>query len=141
VASIVGMACALRVANQNLEQESQRLKLLKQVFLKTVEDKVPSVVLNGTLEGSSSHLLNLAFPGLRSDLLLMKLDMLGVACSTGSACSSGSLLPSPVLKAMAVEDAVLGSSMRFSFHALLSETDVVDAANRVVTAVHDMKIA
>lgn len=141
VASIVGMACALRLANQNLEQESQRLKLLKQVFLKTVEDKVPSVVLNGTLEGSSSHLLNLAFPGIRSDLLLMKLDMLGVACSTGSACSSGSLLPSPVLKAMAVEDAVLGSSMRFSFHALLSETDVVDAANRVATAVQDMKIA
>ncbi|MFN6051354.1 MAG: cysteine desulfurase family protein [Planctomycetia bacterium] len=141
VASIVGMACALRLANQNLEQESQRLKSLKQVFFKTLQSKVPWVVLNGTLQGASAHLLNLAFPGLRSDLLLMKLDMLGVACSTGSACSSGSLLPSPVLKAMAVEDAVLGSSMRFSFHALLSEMDVAEAADRVATAAHDMKIA
>jgi cysteine desulfurase len=141
VASIVGMACALRLANQNLEQESQRLKSLKQVFFQTLQSKVPWVVLNGTLQGASAHLLNLAFPGLRSDLLLMKLDMLGVACSTGSACSSGSLLPSPVLKAMAVEDAVLGSSMRFSFHALLSEMDVAEAADRVATAAHDMKIA
>ena len=141
VASIVGMACALRLANQNLEQESQRLKSLKQVFFQTLQSKVPWVVLNGTLQGASAHLLNMAFPGLRSDLLLMKLDMLGVACSTGSACSSGSLLPSPVLKAMAVEDAVLGSSMRFSFHALLSDMDVAEAADRVATAVHDMKIA
>jgi cysteine desulfurase len=135
------MACALRLANQNLEQESQRLKSLKQVFFQTLQSKVPWVILNGTLQGASAHLLNLAFPGLRSDLLLMKLDMLGVACSTGSACSSGSLLPSPVLKAMAVEDAVLGSSMRFSFHALLSEMDVAEAADRVATAAHDMKIA
>lgn len=141
VASIVGMACALRLANQNLEQESQRLKSLKQVFFQTLQSKVPWVILNGTLQGASAHLLNMAFPGLRSDLLLMKLDMLGVACSTGSACSSGSLLPSPVLKAMAVEDAVLGSSMRFSFHALLSDMDVAEAADRVATAVHDMKIA
>ena len=141
VASIVGMACALRLANQNLEQESQRLKSLKQVFIQTLQSKVPWLILNGTLQGASAHLLNMAFPGLRSDLLLMKLDMLGVACSTGSACSSGSLLPSPVLKAMAVEDAVLGSSMRFSFHALLSDMDVAEAADRVATAVHDMKIA
>ena len=141
VASIVGMACALRLANQNLEQESQRLKSLKQVFFQTLQSKVPWLILNGTLQGASAHLLNMAFPGLRSDLLLMKLDMLGVACSTGSACSSGSLLPSPVLKAMAVEDAVLGSSMRFSFHALLSDMDVAEAADRVATAVHDMKIA
>jgi len=42
---------------------------------------------------------------------------------------------------MGAEEAVLGSSMRFSFHALLSEMDVVEAANRVATAVHDMKIA
>ena len=59
------------------------------------------VVLNGPEIGAADVVpttLNVSFPGCRADLLLMALDLAGVACSTGSACSSGSLLPSPVLR-------------------------------------------
>ena len=65
------------------------------------------VVLNGPEIGAADVVpttLNVSFPGCRGDLLLMALDLAGVACSTGSACSSGSLLPSPVLRAMGVPD-------------------------------------
>jgi cysteine desulfurase len=69
----------------------------------------------------------------------MNLDLAGIACSTGSACSSGSLLPSPVLQAMQVPDAVLRSALRFSFSTLLSETEVTEAAHRTATVVRRLR--
>jgi cysteine desulfurase len=71
----------------------------------------------------------------------MKLDLDGVACSTGSACSSGSFLPSPVLKAMGVREDILHSAMRFSLNHLLTEADVVEAARRISNAVRKQRQA
>jgi cysteine desulfurase len=69
----------------------------------------------------------------------MKLDLAGVACSTGSACSSGSLLPSPVLRAMGVPEEVLHSAMRFSLSPLLGEAEVEEAARRIAAAVGGLR--
>ena len=85
------------------------------------------VVLNGPEEEGIPHTLNVSFLGLKADLLLMSLDLAGVACSTGSACSSGSLLPSPVLQAMDVRPEVLHSALRFSLSPLLSEAEIDEA--------------
>jgi cysteine desulfurase len=93
------------------------------------------VVLNGPPEEGLPHTLNLSFPGCQADALLMNLDLAGVACSTGSACSSGSLLPSPVLQAMAVPKERLYSAMRFSLSSLLSEHEVEEAARRIARVV------
>jgi cysteine desulfurase len=93
------------------------------------------VVLNGPEGGGVPHTLNVSFPGCRADVLLMSLDLAGVACSTGSACSSGSLLPSPVLRAMRVPEEVLHSAMRFSFSHLLSEAEAAEAARRIIGVV------
>src|SRR5437899_9306092 len=70
----------------------------------------------------------------------MNLDLAGVACSTGSACSSGSLLPSPVLQAMAVPQDVLHSAMRFSLSPLLNEAEVDEAARRIIAVVHRLRL-
>jgi cysteine desulfurase len=61
----------------------------------------------------------------------MNLDLAGIACSTGSACSSGSLLPSPVLQAMGVEEEVLHSAMRFSLSFLNTREEVEHAAQTI----------
>jgi cysteine desulfurase len=97
------------------------------------------VVLNGPEEGGIPHTVNVSFPGLKADALLMNLDLAGVACSTGSACSSGSLLPSPVLQAMGVPEDVLHSAMRFSLSPLLTEAEVDEAARRVASAVSRLR--
>lgn len=89
--------------------------------------------------GGLPHILNISFPGCRSEVLLMALDLAGVACSTGSACSSGSLLPSPVLSAMGVPDNILDSAMRFSFAPSLSLAEVEWAADRVVECVRRVR--
>jgi cysteine desulfurase len=90
--------------------------------------------LNGPEIGAADVVpttLNVSFPGCRADLLLMALDLAGVACSTGSACSSGSLLPSPVLRAMGVPDEALRSALRFSLAATQSGEEIDEAVRRV----------
>ena len=131
VALVVGLVAALERAIDAMSIRMDRVRLLRRTLLAGIESARPFVV-NG--EGLPST-LNVSFPGLRADALLMGLDLAGVACSTGAACSSGSLLPSPVLRAMNVPDDVLRSALRFSFHAGLSEADAVEAARRIVAVV------
>ena len=79
--------------------------------------------------------LNVGFPGLDGDALLMQLDLAGVAASLGSACASGASKPSPTLVAMGVPVDRLRSSVRFSLGAFTEESEVVEALDRVVAVV------
>jgi len=138
VALAVGLAAALDAAVRNLAADQAHRGELKHRFLERLRAGAGPVVVNG--DGLPTT-LNAAFPGCRSDLLLVSLDLAGVACSAGSACSSGSLLPSPVLQTMGVPDAVLRSALRFSFSATLTLAEIDDAAARVVTAVRAVRTA
>jgi len=131
VALAVGMAKALQLAVEQMELRHNHCRTLRQLFLEHLQQRVGPVVVNGDPEHGLPHTLNIAFPGCASELLFIRLDLAGIDCSTGSACSSGSLLPSPVLRAMNVPGEVLSSSMRFSLSHLLSEEEVVDAAQRI----------
>jgi cysteine desulfurase len=141
VALAVGLTVALELAAQEAEGRQRHVLRLRQVFLERLRAAAAPVVLNGPAEGGVPHTLNLSFPGCRADVLLMNLDLAGVACSTGSACSSGSLLPSPVLQAMRVPEDVLQSAMRFSLSHLLTEAAVLDAADRIVRVVRRLRDA
>ena len=79
--------------------------------------------------------LNLGFPGVDGDALLMQLDLAGVSASLGSACASGATEPSPTLLAMGVPADRLRSSVRFSFGAGTTEAEVDEAVRRVVAVV------
>src|SRR5262249_52806297 len=114
VALAVGLAAALELACAEMARRTAALTRLRQTFWEALGPAAP-LVLVGPAAGGLVHTLNVAFPGCPADVLLMKLDLAGVACATGSACSSGSLLPSPLLRAMACPPAVLRSAMRFSF--------------------------
>ncbi len=127
VALVVGLAVALRHAVAEMESNRARWLELRAALLANLDVEF---VLNGSPDGLPTT-LNLSFPGCRAEVLLMALDLAGVACSTGSACSSGSLLPSPVLAAMGVPPEVLASAMRFSFHAGRTTEEMADAARRV----------
>jgi cysteine desulfurase len=143
----VGLAAALMAAVREMEANATKVKALCERFLARLSHPLtpsPSppgargVILNSPPDGSP-YVLNVSFPGCRSEVLLMALDLAGVACSTGSACSSGSLLPSPVLQAMGVPDDVLHSAMRFSFSATQTADEVDDAAGRVTACVNRVR--
>ncbi|MHB1562200.1 MAG: cysteine desulfurase family protein [Isosphaeraceae bacterium] len=95
------------------------------------------VVRNGPNAESTRlpQTVNLGFPGLDGDALLMQLDLAGIAASLGSACASGSTRPSPTLMAMRVPDDRLRSSVRFSLGAGTTEADVDEAARRIIEVV------
>jgi cysteine desulfurase len=141
VALAVGMAVALETAVRDRANRLETVRRLRHRLLDALAAHAAPVVLNGPAEGGVPHTLNLSFPGLKADLLLMSLDLAGVACSTGSACSSGSLLPSPVLQAMGVPQDVLRSAMRFSLSPLLTEAEVDEAARRIVKVVQRLRSA
>ncbi len=134
VALAVGLTTALQYAHEHQAQQFTHLELLRNTFREIVLKELPTAVVNSPADSLPST-WNISFPGVRAELLLIALDLAGVACSTGSACSSGSLLPSPVLEAMQVGDDRLHSAMRFSFGVAQELDEVIDAAHRVVAAV------
>ena len=95
------------------------------------------VVRNGPADEAHRlpQTLNLGFPGLDGDALLMQLDLSGIAASLGSACASGSPRPSPTLVAMRVPDDRLRSSVRFSFGATTTEAEIETALARIIAVV------
>lgn len=138
VALAVGMAVALEHAVRNMDTNRSKLEALRARLWERLQSVASPVVLNGPEIGAEDVVpttLNVSFPGCRGDLLMLALDLAGVACSTGSACSSGSLLPSPVLRAMGVPEDVLRSALRFSFGPAVEFADVDDAADRIGSAV------
>ena len=139
VALAVGLAAALDLAVREMDARREIVVRLRRRLLDYLRTHAAPIVLNGSEDGGLPHTLNLSFPGVKADLLLMNLDLAGVACSTGSACSSGSLLPSPVLQAMGVADDVLRSAMRFSLSFLLTAAEIDEAGRRVVEAVQRLR--
>jgi cysteine desulfurase len=95
------------------------------------------VALNGPTDPAARlpQTLNLAFPGLDGDALLMQLDLAGVCASLGSACASGSTRLSPTLVAMRVPADRLRSSVRFSLGATTTEAEIDEAIARVAGVV------
>jgi cysteine desulfurase len=132
------MATALEIATARLADDAAAMRSKRDQFLDQLRGRCPPVVVNSPADGSP-YIANVSFPGCRADLLLMKLDLAGVACSTGSACSSGSLLPSPVLKAMSVPDEVLRSAMRFSFGWSTTAAELDEVAERIAGCVNRLR--
>ena len=95
------------------------------------------VIRNGPIDDDRRlpQTLNVGFPGLDGDALLMQLDLAGIAASLGSACASGSTRPSPTLMAMRVPDDRLRSSVRFSLGATTTEAEIDEAIRRIVEVV------
>jgi cysteine desulfurase len=138
VALAVGMATALEIATTRLADNLEIMRHNRDRFLDHLRTSCPPAVVNSPADGSP-FIANVSFPGCRADLLLMKLDLAGVACSTGAACSSGSLLPSPVLQAMGVPDDVLRSAMRFSFGWCTTAAELEEAAGRIADCVNRLR--
>jgi cysteine desulfurase len=141
VALAVGLAVALEWACRHLIEHERHIRQLRMTLLDALRKHAAPVVVNGPNNNGLGlpHVLNVSFPGLAADALLMALDLAGVACSTGSACSSGSLLPSPVLQAMRVPADVLRSAMRFSFGPSLRVAELSEASDRIINSVNRLR--
>ncbi|WP_088285795.1 IscS subfamily cysteine desulfurase [Ideonella sp. A 288] len=121
---IVGMGEAYRLAQVHMATENERIRALRDRLLAGLQD-IPEARVNGHLDARVPHNLNISFPFVEGESLLM--GMKDVAVSSGSACTSASLEPSYVLRALGLNDEVAHSSIRFSIGRFSTEADI-DAA-------------
>ncbi len=113
VAGIVGFAAALRLALSERDEVTGRMWRFRRRLIERVLE-MPGTRLNGHPKESLPHITNFSFAGIEGESLVMKLDELGIAASTGSACSSPNLEPSHVLVAIGVPLAMAHGSLRIS---------------------------
>ena len=115
VPAIVGLAEALRLAQEEREQNAAYVSSLRDRFISRVLHEIPFVKLNGHPQERLPANANFSFRYIEGESLLFSLDLAGIAVSSGSACSSGSLEPSHVLLAMGLSEGLAHGSVRFSF--------------------------
>lgn len=132
---IVGLARALELCCEEREAEAVRLRGLREALRERIQGAFPDAVVNGDLERRLPGNLNLSFPGVDGERLL--LDLRGIAVSSGSACSSGSHEPSPVLLALGRDKALARASLRFGLGRGTTREHVECAARSLIQAVRE----
>ncbi len=138
VPSIVGFSTAVQMVIQQREQRTSYVKALRDELLQKLKDKIGSadVIYNGHSTNTLPHILNVSFPWMETETMLMNLDLAGIAVASGSACSSGSFEPSHVLKAMNLEKHIMNSAIRFSF-AESNTTEEIDQVVQVIASIYE----
>lgn len=135
---IAGMAKALELSYQNLDEERAHITAIKDYLLQQLDIYFPGYKVNG-LSGNNQLFYNLAnillpFGEDKTAMILFSLDMQGVAVSRGSACQSGSTRPSHVLEQILPPDEVKRPSLRISFSHYNTKEDIdllVEALGKV----------
>jgi cysteine desulfurase len=126
------MVHALELFQAEQQERLDRQTQLRDRLEQGLAERCPPVVLNGSREHRLPNTLNLGFPGVDGEALLVALDLAGVACSLGSACASGSAEPAPVLVAMQRPPELLLSSVRFSLGPQTT-ADEIERAIRIIS--------
>ena len=124
VPGVAGLAKAVEMIYQNLDEEVERLYELKRIFVEGVR-KIDDVIVNGHPdETGAPHVVSVSIRGVRSEVLLHALEDKGIYVSAGSACSAHKPQPSATLQAMGVDQELLGSTIRFSFSVFTTMEEV-----------------
>jgi cysteine desulfurase len=136
IASIAGFAEAVKIAQGTMGEKQQVFRDFKARMLEIFEQNEIEFLLNGDLDRSLPHVLNVSFPGTDVESLLVNFDLAGIAVSSGSACTAGSIEPSHVLVAMfGKKSERLRNSIRFSFGLNNTMNQIEIAANEIVKIV------
>ena len=115
VAGIAGIGKALEMATGHLEEKMAHQRELRDYTINRILKNIPLARLNGSWENRLPGNVNISFPGLEGETILLDLDMHGICASTGSACNSDSLDPSHVLLSIGLPEEIGHGSMRFTF--------------------------
>jgi len=139
VPGIVGFGKAAELCRLEMEEEGRRVLALRERLRQGIEARVPSTVVNGSLEHRLPGNLNISFAFVEGEAMMMALK--DVAVSSGSACTSASLEPSYVLRALGVPEEMAHTSIRFGLGRFTTEAEVdyvIDLVAGKVKRLRDM---
>ena len=140
IPSIIGMAYALKEANEKIDDYTNKVTKIRDYIIKGLRN-IPYSELNGDEKSRLSNNINFCFEGIEGESLLLLLDDKGICASSGSACTSGSLDPSHVLLAIGRPHEVAHGSLRLSIDEdiTIKEADyLINSVNEVVTYLRNM---
>ena len=130
VASIVAMGAAIELAVKHLDENVAKIAAMRDRLTRRILAEIPYTRLNGHPEQRLPGNVNVCFRFIEGEALLLSLDLMGIAGSSGSACTSGSLDPSHVLLAIGLPHEIAHGSLRLS----LSEENTMEEVDYVVEA-------
>ncbi len=141
VAAIAGMAAAAERALAGMEEEQGRQRRLRDLLWEGIRAQHPGVIRNGEAEQTVANTLNVCFPGLDGESLLMSLDLDEICASSGSACMVGSVVPSHVLLAMGRPPELARAAVRFSLGKGTTQAEIAETITRVGRIVRQLHAA
>jgi cysteine desulfurase len=124
VPGIVGFGKAVELAAATIHEEAARLTSLRDRFIRGIFERLDGIRLNGHPVRRLPNNINLSVESVEGEGMILSLDMMGIACSTGSACSSSSLEPSHCLLAIGLPHELSHGSLRFSLGVYTKEGDI-----------------
>ncbi len=140
VPGIVGLGKAAELAVQDREAHAQKMNAIRETLASRIREKVPNCRINSNFDGTGApHILNISFPGTRSEVLLHYLEQDGIYVSSGSACSARKGKLSHVLTAMQLKEEEMEGSIRFSFSYLNEMDEVMPVVESVTKAVKELR--
>jgi len=145
VPGVVGFGVAVELAEAEREVEMKRQAQLCADLSRRIQSGVPDAIPTGTPPGERlANFCTFAFPGIEGELLLMRLDRVGICGSAGSACTSGSLAPSHVLLAMGMSPELASGHLRLTLGRATTAADMERAGDlicREVTALRQRALS
>jgi cysteine desulfurase len=129
------MAAALKFWHDERVERQQTMSRLRNLLEAGLTELCPPIVIHSGHAPRLPNTLNVAFPGVSGEALLVNLHLAGIACSLGSTCASGSVEPAPVLLAMGIPEDLCLSSVRFSLSYQNTEQEVLAALPQIAAAV------
>jgi cysteine desulfurase len=121
---IVGLGKAIELCRDKMMQEGEFQKKMRDRLIKEIPEKISEVLLNGHPTQRLPNNINFSIKYIEGESILLNLDMLGIAASTGSACTSTSLEPSHVLLAIGLSHEIAHGSLRISLGRWTKEEDI-----------------
>lgn len=130
VAQAVGLAAALRLAEDERRARSARAADLRNALWRELQERIHPIQLNGPRDWTRRlpNNLHLCFPGIEGESILLSLDLEGIAASSGSACTTGSTEPSHVLTALGIDPDTAHSALRLTLGQTTTEESVQQVA-------------
>jgi len=139
VALAAGMARALELCCEDLDTRVAKLRGMRDQLEAGLRETCEPIVVNGSPEHRLPNTLNISFPGVEGEALLVALDLDGIACSLGSTCASGSAEPAPVLVAMGCGEEVYRSAVRLSISSDNDPSEMTEAVRRISAVVRRLR--
>lgn len=140
IPGIIGFKKAAEIMMAERQSRRERYRELAKKMLEELDTLGVETEMNGDPEHSLGHILNLHIKGIKSEQLIIHLDLAGIAVSAGSACTAGNIDPSHVLTAMyGAEHAAISESLRISFGMGNTVEDAVQTAQAIKKAADRLK--